>query len=242
MANEKVAAFASAEWMEIVEKYEIQAVVGGVGGTGSWLSLFLTRNLINVTAYDDDKVEKRNLGGQFFSEDDIGKPKVNAILTNCNKFSNSYLLRGMQMRIRDNSMLSYAPFYFSCFDKMESRKIFFKHWEDKLSYFKNNPMAIPELSPIFIDLRLELELLQVYAVTEDRIDDYKKTLVDDDETPTVCTLKQTGQNAAMIAGIATDLFLNHLVNIKYKDKVREVSFFTEYYPPLNTFTNAERDH
>lgn len=31
MANEKVAAFASAEWMEIVEKYEIQAVVGGVG-------------------------------------------------------------------------------------------------------------------------------------------------------------------------------------------------------------------
>lgn len=234
MINEKLAVFSGADWFDTAQQFsEGKIIIGGAGGTGSWLSLFLTRNNLSVVLYDYDVVEKRNLGGQFFGEKDLGKLKINAISDNCNQFSNMYLVKPMRAKIMDSTYLpSDYPFFFSCFDNMEARKILFYFWKNFTVPI--NPNAI------FIDLRLELELVQVYAVTPDRIEEYEKTLNIEDTEVTVCTVKQTTHNAAIIAGIATNMLLNHFVNLKYNDKIREVSFFTEYYSPLNMFTNVKK--
>ena len=49
----------------------------GAGGIGSYLIPILNRlGVYQVTAFDDDKVEQKNLRYQNFSADDLGELKV----------------------------------------------------------------------------------------------------------------------------------------------------------------------
>jgi hypothetical protein len=50
----------------------------GAGGIGSHLIPFLSKiGLYDITVYDDDKVEEKNLTYQNFNDEDIGNVKVN---------------------------------------------------------------------------------------------------------------------------------------------------------------------
>ncbi|KKK73235.1 hypothetical protein LCGC14_2895880, partial [marine sediment metagenome] len=61
-------------------KLDIPIAVVGAGGIGSWTTLALTRMGCNdITVIDFDKVEAHNVGSQIFTEDDIGKTKVEAL-------------------------------------------------------------------------------------------------------------------------------------------------------------------
>ena len=57
----------------------------GAGGIGSYLTSFLERiseerqALYDITIYDDDKVEEKNLSYQNFNVEDIGKSKVRVL-------------------------------------------------------------------------------------------------------------------------------------------------------------------
>ena len=57
----------------------------GAGGIGSYLASFLERiseerqALYDITIYDDDKVEEKNLSYQNFNVEDIGKSKVRVL-------------------------------------------------------------------------------------------------------------------------------------------------------------------
>ena len=227
-------AFEDAVWngkyVELFPSSRIQVV--GAGGTGSWTALFLSRMGCPFIIYDGDVVEQRNLSGQFYNKEDVGKFKASAVMNNCERFSENLLnSRGVTMNYSSSTVSSYIVF--SCVDNFTARKIIFSSWKNLMKFNSSTPYF---KGGLFIDMRLELELLQVYAVTVDKIEDYEKTLKNDEDIPSApCTLKQTTHNAAMIAGIAINQFNNYISNLVTKDNMRTVDFFTEYFSPLNSF-------
>ena len=83
--NEAVTTFRGLPWFEMTN--DMYCTIGGAGGIGSWLALFLSRAGIRPTIYDFDYVERRNMGGQFYSQEDIGRPKVQALASNIRNFT-----------------------------------------------------------------------------------------------------------------------------------------------------------
>ena len=225
--NEAVTTFRGLPWFEMAN--DMYCTIGGAGGIGSWLALFLSRAGIRPSIYDFDYVERRNMGGQFYSQEDIGRPKVQALASNIRNFTAYYFPSVYETRLQEGSLQSSMSF--SAFDNMEARKTMFKNWKRVVA--KMRPEE--QYKAIFIDGRLEAEFFQIFCVTTNRIEQYEATLVDDSELPdTACTVKQTTHVAAMIGAYMTTLFTNHLTNIAEKGKVREVPFKFEVFLPLIT--------
>ena len=78
----KKSRFRDATWFQKVEEFTIPIVIGGSGGIGSWLTLFLSRNMTETNSlilYDFDRVEEVNIAGQLFRIKDVGKLKADAM-------------------------------------------------------------------------------------------------------------------------------------------------------------------
>lgn len=212
--------FKDAEWFSVVRDYNI--IVGGIGGIGSWLSLLLSRiSPKTMNLYDYDIIEEHNIGGQLFKTNSINNDKTRAIQKIISSFSEYHkvYLYGMY---NDNS--HHSSVMFSAFDNMEARKIMFEKWSSDNNLYKS----------IFIDGRLEAEGFQIFCVTPENIEEYKKHLFDDKDIPDLpCTLKQTSHFAAMIASFMVTFFTNHVHNINVGEKQREVPFEFSYFGPLN---------
>ena len=111
----------------------------------------------------------------------------------------------------------------------ESKEVLDAKYQD---YLLQNPI------PIFIDGRLEMEQLQIFCVTPDKMEEYEKTLFDDaivEDLP--CTMKQTSHSAAMIASLMTSFFTNHITNVREGMIVREVPFYHEFFIPMGLTNN-----
>lgn len=225
IADEQYTAFKGLPWFDYIGDY---VKIGGAGGIGSYLAYFLSRAGFKIYIRDFDTVEKRNLSGQFYTRDDIGKLKVSAVYQTVKKFSPSTALITDQHRIDSDSEIS-GYYFFSAFDNMLARKNLFKIWKRNVtsSYIPSGVV------PIFIDGRLEAEQLQIFCVTKERIAEYEKYLFDDSEVDdTVCTVKQTSHVAGMIATLMTSFFTNHVTNMVEKAYVRDVPFMFENFIPL----------
>lgn len=70
----------------------------GCGGVGSWLApslALLTQSPKNIILVDADKLEKKNLNRQLFTEADIGKSKAEALAAKYGtQFSNEWFFEG----------------------------------------------------------------------------------------------------------------------------------------------------
>lgn len=216
--------FKDAPWIDP----NIGLLIGGVGGIGSWLILFLSRIGYNISANDNDRVDSVNLAGQFYNKQQVGMFKIDAIRDNLRLFgdtSNTYL---SDRRIQVNTRYVLSENMFSCFDNMESRKFLFESW---LSYCEIN-----NKEGIFIDGRLGADFFHAFAVRssdKESIEKYKLELFDDSEVEDEpCTFKQTTHVAAMLASFMTSLFTNHVSNIKANDDMYEVPFKTIFEVPL----------
>ena len=67
--------FKGADWFEIVQEQDV--ILAGLGGIGSWVSLFLSRlGPKTITLYDDDRFEPHNLSGQAFRIASLGISSV----------------------------------------------------------------------------------------------------------------------------------------------------------------------
>lgn len=221
MNTDQLSRFQGAAWLAGDNKE--QAIIGGAGGIGSWLALFLKRSGFDPILYDGDRVERHNLGGQLFFENDVDALKVSAV----NKVIQSFTgdnISGLSMFItRENC--PYHKYMFSGFDNMLARNIMFDRWLENSHKFT---------SPIFIDGRLNMEQMQIFCVTPKDADRYRERLFNDsqiDDTP--CSMKQTTHSAAMIASHMTGFFTNHIANIIIGENIREVPFFWEYVIPIN---------
>lgn len=206
-----------------------RVLVGGCGGIGSWLTFFLARIGYLPAVYDFDVIEESNIGGQLFRHSDIGKIKVVATSEICQDFCGVHI-DAFNQRVDLDTPTHH--FMFSAFDNMKARKDLFEVWK------KSIPGSV--VQPIFIDGRLELEHLQIFCVTPDRIADYEARLFDDsliEDAP--CTMKQSSHVAAMIATKMVGMFTNHISNIYERENMRTNPFFYEYMIPL-TLTDEQQ--
>ena len=225
MNTEATITFRGLPWFRLASSTYI--TIGGAGGIGSWLSLFLTRAGFPCSVHDFDIVEARNIGGQFYGKDAIGKKKVEALKQSIGYFSDSSRVSIYVDTMDINSKVSYNCF--SAFDNMKARKEVFMAWKSKIDKLPQNEAY----KAIFIDGRLEAEFFQIYCVTPSRIKRYEETLFEDaDVAETACSVKQTSHVAAMIGSFMTTFFTNHLTNIVEGMKVREVPFKYEVFLPL----------
>lgn len=280
--------FSKAPWFP--GSVPINTFVGGAGGIGSWLAFFLSRIGYTVTIMDFDIIEAHNLGGQLFTNSDIGKHKVNAVKDIQDSFAVSHNVFPYIDRVtRDTQVEKYV---FSAFDNMVARRELFEAWKKasvesvlsynlvKQEYFEDRRIleeaivlasSVSEFEeeesglerqlkvlfetkevldakyqdyllqnpiPIFIDGRLEMEQLQIFCVTPDKMEEYEKTLFDDaivEDLP--CTMKQTSHSAAMIASLMTSFFTNHITNVREGMIVREVPFYHEFFIPMGLTNN-----
>ncbi len=224
----KSSRFKDAPWFS---EEQIDVLVGGAGGIGSWLTLLLTRAGYHVHIYDYDLLEEHNMGGQLYGEKHIGTPKVEALATIVNDFT-SCDIHVYNEKYDDKSPTN--TFVFCAYDNMQARKDTFNNWVIGVAQPWLETKEGPK--PIFIDGRLTMEQIQIFCVTPENIDKYEKEhLFDDSEVEEApCTLKQTSHSAAMIGSMMVGFFTNHLTSVLTGgEEERVVPFFFEYFIPLN---------
>lgn len=171
--------------------------IGGLGGIGTWLTLYLSRIVPIIYGFDFDDVEEVNLAGQLFSLQDVGLSKANATRKLVTAYGTATFYPVAQMIDKDTEI--FEAYIFSAFDNMKARKDLFAIWE------KN------ENRELFIDGRLLADQYEVYFVQKGQEERYRKTLFEDSEVEEVaCTFKQTSHFAAICAARMVHGFTNYL--------------------------------
>lgn len=238
MTETQSSRFKDALWFP---KDEINVIIGGSGGIGSWLTLMLARAGFFPIIYDFDTIEEHNMGGQLFPKRHIGKTKVEALKEIVQDFTDTEIMANNE---RYGSETMSHHYVFSAFDNMQARKDMFANWKQYVKDWEMSNAEIIEQTdgegeidsniPVFIDGRLTMEQLQIFCVTPDKIEAYEEHLFDDSEVPDApCTLKQTSHSAAMIASHMTGFFTNHIANNNIGEKDRNLPFMWEYFIPIN---------
>ena len=213
--NPRTVRFSDALWY----KPGLQAIVGGAGGIGSWLTLFLSRQDTEIFLFDFDTIDESNMGGQHFTTKDIGREKAEVMAAQAREFSGNHNVTPSGKYEEDSPSHTVV---FSAFDNMAARKLMFEKWaayimEDDV---KNEPA-------IFIDGRLLAEDLQIYAVTRDNLEKYRAYLWEDSEVEEVqCSFKATTHCSAIIAGLMTGIYNNYLFNTHIGAVARDVPLRT----------------
>ena len=95
----------------------------GVGAVGRPLALMLARAGARVTVYDDDTVDWPNVGTQGYHADDVGKPKVHALMDEMKRMlpPEKHTFRGYQQRVEEVTHFENWSHVFLCVDSMETR-------------------------------------------------------------------------------------------------------------------------
>lgn len=227
LLNDATSRFSGTDWYNEIQHKRI--ILAGCGGIGSWTILQLAR--MNPTAlfmYDDDIVEVANMSGQLYSQDDVGKAKVDAMADMICKYTTMRGIYAIKDKFTQNSE---AGDVMICgFDNMEARRTFFDAWHDHILHYSTTQ---ERSNCIFIDGRLSIDTLQVFCITGDNdwaMDEYhNKYLFSDSEADaTQCSLKQTSYLACMIGSVIVNLFTNWVANTLGPVIPYDTPFFTEY--------------
>lgn len=225
--REELIRFSDAEWFNKVQEKVI--VLAGVGGIGSNMAVILAKlNPSAIYIFDDDLVESFNLAGQFYSNEDIGKPKVEALAASVNKYTNYSSIFALNRRFMPGEEVV-ADIMVCGFDNMRARKDFFAAW-------KSHVMTLSEerrKDCLFIDGRLTADEFQIFCITG--IDDFymdnyvNNYLFNDYEAQReTCSYKQTGFLADMIGAFMVNLVVNFCANQVNPRRNMTLPFMTSY--------------
>ena len=225
--REELVRFSDAEWFNKVQEKVI--VLAGVGGIGSNMAVILAKlNPSAIYIFDDDLVESFNLAGQFYSNEDIGKPKVEALAASVNKYTNYSSIFALNRRFMTGEEVV-ADIMICGFDNMRARKDFFAAW-------KSHVMTLSEerrKDCLFIDGRLTADEFQIFCITG--IDDFymdnyvNNYLFNDYEAQReTCSYKQTGFLADMIGAFMVNLVVNFCANQVNPRRNMTLPFMTSY--------------
>lgn len=219
------ARYRGAPWFDKMS--DCSVLVGGVGGIGSHLLFLLSRlNLRWITAYDPDMVEEANMSGQFYSFNDIGRFKTDALFFKLANYSKFYKFGGNSKKFTKD--IPGSNIMMCGFDNMEARKDFFSAWKRFVTSHEVNPETC-----LFVDGRLNAENFQVLTIQgndKKSMDKYEKEwLFDDSEVePAPCSYKQTTFMASMIASVMANLLVNFVSNQTNPIFPRDLPFFIYY--------------
>jgi len=131
----------------------------GAGGIGSFLVSFLDRiGLYDITIYDDDLVENKNLTYQNYGLSDVGDKKVDAIVR---KSSN---VTGEPYFVLVKEQLANYDLIVCCADNLAVRRLLYKEghgedienkWLDLRSQGRNAALISYKTDPTLMDSMLE---------------------------------------------------------------------------------------
>lgn len=225
--------FKDADWYEYLKNKSV--VIGGAGGIGSWVALFLSRIGCNLYVYDDDRFGPENMSGQFVSSRHQGESKVKALYDLIKDFSGEYIT---PMNYKFNSNKAVSEITISAFDNMKARKDMFNVWKNNLNFSDADKDTY-----LFVDGRLLAQSYQIFIVQGNRPEQIKRFeeefLFNDNEVePVSCTLKQTSHAAAGIASHMTGFIANFATNRSLGMEICNVPFLFEYITEPN-FTKSE---
>jgi len=172
------------------ETLDTSITIIGAGAIGGWTALSLAKmGMNNLTVYDFDKVEEENLNSQFYSKDDLNKPKVECLQRwiemmsgiKINTITDKYIKQPIPSKI-----------IISAVDQMYVRK----------DIFDNNHGGVSEY---LIDPRMGAENALLYVVdldSDESKDSYRNTFYSDDEAvQEPCTAKATIYTASLLSGL-----------------------------------------
>lgn len=225
--REELVRFSDAEWFNKVQEKVI--VLAGVGGIGSNMAVILAKlNPSAIYIFDNDLVESFNLAGQFYSNEDIGKPKVEALAASVNKYTNYSSIFALNRRFMPGEEVI-ADIMVCGFDNMRARKDFFAAW-------KSHVMTLSEerrKDCLFIDGRLTADEFQIFCMTgidSFYMDDYVNNYLfnDYEAQRETCSYKQTGFLADMIGAFMVNLVVNFCANQVNPRRNMTLPFMTSY--------------
>ena len=225
--REELVRFSDAEWFNKVQEKVI--ILAGVGGIGSNMAVILAKlNPSAIYIFDDDFVESFNLAGQFYSNEDIGKPKVEALAASVNKYTNYSSIFALNRRFMVGEEVI-ADIMICGFDNMRARKDFFAAW-------KSHVMTLSEerrKDCLFIDGRLTADEFQIFCMTGTDnfyMDDYVNNYLfnDYEAQRETCSYKQTGFLADMIGAFMVNLVVNFCANQVNPRRNMTLPFMTSY--------------
>ena len=225
--REETLRFSEAEWFKTVQEQTV--ILAGVGGIGSNMAIILAKlNPRSLYLFDDDFVETVNLAGQFYSTEDVGKYKVNALAESIVKYTNFSSVFACPRKYLEGEQIV-GKIMVCGFDNMNSRRAYYNCW-------KNNLQTIQESKRkecLFMDGRLTATELQILCFTGE--DDYYMQQYESrflfqnyQAQATRCSFKQTGYLADMIGALMVNLLVNHCANIANPIRNMPLPFFTSY--------------
>lgn len=227
--------FKSLPWFDEMSTSTI--LVGGAGGIGSWVSLFLARIGCNVLTIDMDTVGEENLAGQTYGKEDIDKTKVtaleNVIVRLCGE--NNFTPINEEVTSEGGYWSARLP---TCnvvvvgFDNLDARRIVYEEW-------KQNGME----NSLFIDGRLAAESGQIFLLeknsSEEVFKGYEATYFPVElRTELPCTMKATTHCGALIGSMIITQITNWFTNKKETIFPREVGNF-EFHLPFLLFSQPK---
>ena len=169
----------------------------GVGAVGRPLALMLARAGARVSVYDDDTVDWPNVGTQGYHADDVGKPKVHALVDEMKRMlpPEKHTFRGYQKRVEEIKHFETWSHVFLCVDSMETRA---QLTEDKATLHCYDIRCGSRVG------NLQYYMGRRYNITEmEDYEIYKSSLFDDKESsPAPCgmqTMPHVSQFAAALA-------------------------------------------
>ena len=222
--NNRSVRFSGAPW----HNPGVKIIVGGVGGIGSWTCLALSRQEADLYIFDMDTIDETNMGGQFFTTNDIGKNKAVAMKDHIVNFSANTNVTTFDKYDEDSFS---GLIVISAFDNMEARKLMYEKWLEFIRSDEGKDKPV-----LFIDGRLLAESMKVFAVTRETANKYRDYLWSDAEIEDVdCSYKATTHCSMIIAGLITSIYNNFLTNVKNNALIRETPFLTELDLPVLTF-------
>ena len=189
-------------------KLDLPIAIIGAGGIGSWTTLALTRmGCSNITVIDFDKVEAHNVGSQIFTEEDIGKPKVEALAGKIALLASGEVISTLDLKVEKDSPLLEDIFkdnkiIILAVDNMETRKMAMHEAEGKSVWLIDGRMVANSIE-------IYSEDCAKYSGQETPIQ--KSMFQSGNATPVPCTERAVVYNCFIMAGLITDM-VGQIVN------------------------------
>lgn len=222
--------FKGADWFEIVQEQNV--ILAGLGGIGSWVSLFLSRlGPKTISLYDDDRFEEHNLSGQAFRIASLGISKVEEAASIATDFSNYTKTYAFNSKYTERC--STSKIMICGFDNMGARKLFYNKWKENIIQEESHEY-------LFIDGRLTADMFQLFCIQGNDAyaqDEYERNWLfeDEDADDTDCTFRQTSHIAAMLGTYITTYFTNFCSNLSPDNFPKRIPWFMEYNSIVNTY-------
>jgi molybdopterin/thiamine biosynthesis adenylyltransferase len=208
------ARFTGATWYKNPRLNINNVKIIGVGGIGSHLAFKLARiNVGRLHLYDDDIVENHNIGGQLFSEQQIGKYKVVAVKEIIEAMVHSENNTALFVHQCKISSFPYSydyerNVYFVCVDNMEARI--------SLAQDAKRIWNRPGNSNVFyyFESRLSPVGYEIYCVSRENVDFYIENCLfqDSEANGATCSYQQTTHVASALASRLVNIYTNILTN------------------------------